>query len=489
MNKAIIINESDNVAVALCNLKKGEAILGITLLQDIPEKHKFSIKDINENESVIKYGYPIGKATESIATGMHVHSHNLKTALSEKDTYSFSGDFPYSTEESNITFMGYLRENGTVGIRNRILIIPTVGCANKAVEEIAKRVVDETGVDKNTVLAITHPFGCSQLGEDAENTAKCISALIKNPNVGGALLVSLGCENNNLDVMAPFIDDCDKNRVRTLNMQEADDEIYEGVQIVKEIYRIIKNDVRTPQPIEKLTIGFKCGGSDAFSGITANPLCGALCDRLTNQGAKVILTEVPEMFGAEKILMGRCVSKPVWEKSVRLIDSFKEYFTRHGQVVYENPSPGNKAGGITTLEEKSLGCITKGGLSPVTDVLGLYEPCKSNGLSLLWGPGNDIVSVTNLACAGANIILFTTGRGTPLGAPVPTMKISTNTELATKKSKWIDFDAGFLLHTGDFITATDKLLSKVIAIANGENTLNETNGYEEISIFKDGIIL
>lgn len=489
MEKAIIINELDNVAVALSNLKKGDIILGIELIEDIPEKHKFSLKNIYSNDNVIKYGYPIGTATKDIFAGEHVHSHNLKTALSENASYTYNGEYPYTAEDCDITFNGYLRDDGSVGIRNRILIIPTVGCANQAVLEIGKKSQEQLNICDNTILTLTHPYGCSQLGDDAENTAKCICSLIKNSNVGGALLVSLGCENNNLDYMREFLGDYNKDRIRTLNMQESEDEISDGVKLIGEIYEITQKDTRTPQPISKLTIGMKCGGSDSLSGITANPLCGKLCDKLTKTGAKVILTEVPEMFGAEQILMNRCINKNVYNKSVELINSFKNYFVSHGQVVYENPSPGNKAGGITTLEEKSLGCITKGGFSPVTDVLDMYSSCKEKGLSLLWGPGNDIVSITNLSCTGANMILFTTGRGTPLGGPVPTLKISTNTELAKKKTSWIDFDAGTLLNTKEYTEETEKLFNFILDIANGKDTLNEKNGYEEIAIFKDGITL
>lgn len=487
MEKYIYINEKDNVAVALADLKTGEEYMGVTLTTDIPEKHKFALTDIKEGEYVVKYGFPIGVAKENIKKGSHIHSHNLKTALTEHTEYSFKGDTEYRKVDTNITFNGYLRHDGRVGIRNRLLVIPTVGCANMAVKNIAETAKKELGIDG--IQYFNHPYGCSQLGDDAEYTAKCISALCNHPNVGGALLVSLGCENNNLQYMEKYMRACDKTRIRTLNMQECEDEISSGVKIVEEIYNIIKNDKRTQQPVSKLTLGFKCGGSDGFSGITANPLCGTLCDKLTENGAKMILTEVPEMFGAETRLLDRAENREVFNKGVNLINGFKDYFTAHGQTVYENPSPGNKAGGITTLEEKSLGCITKGGFSTVTDVLDLYEPCKKEGLSLLWGPGNDIVSTTNLASSGAVMILFTTGRGTPLGAPVPTVKISTNTELSVKKKNWIDFNAGTLLDGESFEDATDRLLNYILKVANGEKTLNEQNGIEEIAVFKDGITL
>lgn len=488
MDKAIIINQNDNVGVALCELNTGDVFDSVELICNIPEKHKFALCDIPEGDNVIKYGYPIGKATCDIKKGEHIHTHNLKTALKKSEEYAFKGNNEYAPVKSDVTFMGYLRENGKVGIRNRIFIIPTVGCANNGAKRIAEQANKILNID-NQVLALTHPYGCSQLGDDAENTAKCISALCKHPNAGGALLLSLGCENNNLDVMRPYLGEYDNQRIRLLNMQECDDEIAEGVEIIRSIYNIIKEDKRTLQPISKLTIGFKCGGSDGFSGITANPLCGKICDKLTHWGARTILTEVPEMFGAETILMDRAVDENIFLKTVDMINGFKNYFIRHNQAVYENPSPGNKDGGITTLEEKSLGCVTKGGTSPVTDVPGLYEPCKKSGVSLLWGPGNDIVSTTNLACADAVMILFTTGRGNPLGAPVPTLKISTNTPLSEKKKAWIDFDAGIILKNGSFEKTTEELFDTVLDVANGKKTLNELNNYEEIAIFKDGVTL
>lgn len=488
MDKAIIINPRDNVGVALCELNCVDIFCDLPILGNVPEKHKFALNDIAKGEDVIKYGYPIGKATRDIKKGEHIHTHNLKTALTESEEYTFKGNNSYAPRETDLTFMGYLRNNGKVGIRNRIFIIPTVGCANNAAKEIAKRANEALNL-KDEVLALTHPYGCSQLGDDAENTAKCLTALCKHPNAGGALLLSLGCENNNLQVMKPYLGEYNTERIKLLNMQECDDEIEEGINIVKSIYDITKEDKRTPQPISKLTIGFKCGGSDGFSGITANPLCGKICDRLTEYGASAILTEVPEMFGAETILMDRAIDEDVWGKTVDMINGFKNYFTRHNQVVYENPSPGNKDGGITTLEEKSLGCVTKGGTAVVTDVLNLYEPCKKSGVSLLWGPGNDIVSTTNLTCADAVMILFTTGRGNPLGAPVPTLKLSTNTPLSLKKKSWIDFDAGILLENGSFKETTNRLLDTILNVANGEKTLNEINNYEEIAIFKDGVTL
>lgn len=487
MKKYIIINEKDNVAVALEDVKKGEQSGNVVAAENIPVGHKIALCNIEKSSKVIKYGTPIGVATENISVGSHIHSHNLKTSLGEKLDYSFKSDYIYNPECDDTVFMGYLRADGRVGVRNSIFILPTVGCAAYACEKIAetaKKLLPDADIH-----TFTHPYGCSQLGDDSIKTAECIAALCKHPNVGGALLVSLGCENNNLEFMAPFLGDYDAGRIKTLNLQLCDDEIAAGVDIVKEIYKVTSADKRTPQPISELCIGFKCGGSDGFSGITANPLCGKLSEHLTKLGAKVILTEVPEMFGAEQYLFKRCVNEDVFNKAVSMINSFKDYFISHNQPVYENPSPGNKDGGITTLEEKSLGCITKGGLSPVTDVIDMYSPCKKAGLTLLNGPGNDIVSVTNLAAAGAVIILFTTGRGTPLGGAVPTIKLSTNTSLAQKKKHWIDYNAGMLLDGKSFDECEQELFSLLIDTANGKKTANENAGCEQIAIFKDGVTL
>ncbi len=456
----MLINKLDNVEV---NIENG---------------HKYAICDIKKGENIIKYGQPIGHATEDIKKGDHVHTHNLKTNLSGKLEYTYTptGEM-VAKKESDLYFMGYVRENGEVGIRNDIWIVNTVGCVNK----IAEKIAEKTGAKH-----FPHPFGCSQLGDDQEITQKILCGMVNHPNAGGVLVLGLGCENNNIDVFKGVLKEWDDNRVKFLNTQDFEDEIAEGVRLVEELKANAEKTKREKVHISKLKVGLKCGGSDGFSGITANPLVGRFCDALTSFGGSCVLTEVPEMFGAEHLLMNRCENKEVFEKTVKLINDFKDYYIRHNQVVYENPSPGNKKGGITTLEEKSLGCVQKGGLSTVVDVLDYGDRLTKNGLSLLNGPGNDIVAVTNLMAAGVNLILFTTGRGTPLGAPVPTVKIATNNDLATRKKNWIDFDASPLLKGED---VTDKLIEYVISVANGEKTKNEENGYEEISIFKDGVTL
>lgn len=450
----VIIHPDDNVKV---NLENG---------------HKYAIKYIKKGEAVIKYGFPIGIAKEDIKVEEHVHTHNLKTALSGEQAYSYTPDKAEQNQETPITISAYKRENGEIGIRNDIWIIPTVGCVNG----IANSLSQKTGA-----FAFPHPYGCSQLGDDLLVTQKILCSLIQHPNAGGVLVLGLGCENNNITELKKILGEFDAERIKFLNCQNTEDEIAEGVKIIAALQKRAEKDKRSKVPISKLKIGLKCGGSDGLSGITANPLVGRITDRIAAMGSTAVLTEVPEMFGAEHILMNRCINENVFQDTVKLINNYKKYFISHNQPVSENPSPGNKAGGITTLEEKSLGCVQKGGKAPVTAVLDYGDVAVKAGLNLLNGSGNDMVAVTNLTAAGCHLILFTTGRGTPLGAPVPTIKISTNTTLSEKKKAWIDFDA----QSGK----TEVLFNLIMDIANGKETKNEQNGYREIAIFKDGVTL
>ena len=456
----MLINKLDNVEV---NLSDG---------------HKYALRDIAKGENIIKYGNPIGHATADIKKGEHVHTHNVKTNLSDKLTYSYEEtvqDFPVA--DSGKTFMGYVRSNGDVGIRNEIWIINTVGCVNKIAEKLAA---------KTGAYAFVHPFGCSQLGDDQSLTQKILRGLVNHPNAAGVLVLGLGCENNNIELFKTVLGEYDSQRVRFMNCQDENDEIAAGVKIIEELKAYANQFKPQPVPVSKLRVGLKCGGSDGYSGITGNPLVGRFSDKLISMGGSCVLTEVPEMFGAEHLLMQRAESRAIFDKTVDLINDFKDYYTRHNQVVYENPSPGNKKGGITTLGEKSLGCVQKGGKAPVVDVLDYGDILSKNGLSLLNGPGNDIVAITNLTAAGAHIILFTTGRGTPLGAPVPTVKVATNHDLAVRKSDWIDFDSSPVL---DGVDLDEDFFNYVVEVASGKQTKNEENGYREISIFKDGVTL
>ncbi len=439
---------------------------------DLDNGHKYAAQHIAAGEQVIKYGFPIGVATHEIAAGDHVHTHNLTTALDEKAYYEYHPEGASVQKTAPDFIYAYLRENGDVGIRNDVWIINTVGCVNHTAQQIA----DQTGA-----YCFPHPYGCSQLGEDHERTKKILCGLIRHPNAGGVLVLGLGCENNGIEGIRETLGKYNTERIRFMNAQDHSDEIGYGVRIVEDLKALAAKDVRVNVPVSSLRIGLKCGGSDGYSGITANPLTGTAADRITAMGGTAVLTEVPEMFGAEQLLMDRCVSEEIFAKTVKLIDSYKKYFVAHGQPVSENPSPGNKAGGITTLEEKSLGCVQKGGHAPVTDVLDYGDIAAMPGLSLLNGPGNDGVAITNLTAAGCQMILFTTGRGTPLGAPVPTVKIATNTALFDRKKNWLDFNA----MGGN----ADALWQMVLETANGRQTKNEINGYREISIYKDGVIL
>ncbi|MBU9711617.1 UxaA family hydrolase [Evansella tamaricis] len=492
----IIVNQLDNVAFALKNFKAGDTIKVahkvITIHEEIVAGHKIAIRTIEKNENVIKYGYPIGKATETIRPGDWVHTHNVKTNLKGTMEYSYTPK-PSSVKrmETDRTFQGYVRENGDVGIRNEIWIINTVGCINKTCEIVAKNATEQYK-DENLdgVYHYPHLFGCSQLGDDLHNTQKILSNLIHHPNAAAILVMGLGCENNYIEEFKKVIGDYDDKRVKFLEIQEAEDEIEEAMNLMEELVTYAKSFERQPVSISKLKVGLKCGGSDGYSGITANPLLGSFSDRLISYGGATILTETPEMFGAEQILMERSKDEATFRKIVDLVNDFKEYFIRHGQNVYENPSPGNKKGGITTLEEKSLGNVQKGGFAQVADVLPYGSRINKAGLNLLQGPGNDLISVTALAASGAHIVLFTTGRGTPFGGPVPTVKISTNSPLFQKKKNWIDFNAGVLVDGKGKEELTDEFFEYIIQMASGEvRTNNEKFGFKEISIFKDGVIL
>ena len=443
--------------------------------------HKYATTYIKKGDNVIKYGSPIGHATEDINVGDHVHSHNVKTNLAGNLEYTYDyKDYGITHVDTDLTFDGYIRKNGDVGIRNEIWIINTVGCVNKTAQILS---------EKTGARYFPHPYGCSQLGDDQNITRKILCGMINHPNAAGVLVLGLGCENSNIGEIKKVLGEYDEERVKFLNCQDVEDEIAEGVSIINELKAYADTFKREKVAISKLRLGLKCGGSDGYSGITANPLVGRLCDTLVAFGGSCVLTEVPEMFGAEHLLMERCVSREIFDKTVSLINNFKDYFTRHNQVIYENPSPGNKAGGITTLEEKSLGCVQKGGLSPVVDVLDYGDLLTKNGLSLLNGPGNDIVAVANLMACGVHMVLFTTGRGTPLGAPVPTVKISTNRALYEKKSNWIDFNASPILEGVSTDALANEFLDYIIEVASGKETRNEENGYREIAIFKDGVTL
>lgn len=517
---AIRINSADIVAVALQPLAKGTAITleasgnapetTVTVTEDITAGHKFAIRDIKKGEPIIKYGYPIGVATEDISAGSHVHTHNIHTLLSEKFEYTYNEanakaayeKWYKETEElrKNVPSVNvYKRPDGKIGIRNEIWIVPLVGCVNKISERLAnwanakffngEEPKPNTAGGLEGVFAWTHPYGCSQMGGDKETTARILSNLVHHPNAGAVLVVSLGCEENNIPYFKEFLGEYDENRVKFMTTQQTEDELSAGKELITELAEYAGKFKREAVPLSEVVLGMKCGGSDGMSGITANALIGRVCDAMTGMGGKVMLTEVPEMFGAEQMLMNRCVDKNRFDATVNLINGFKDYYARHNQVCYENPSPGNKAGGITTLEDKSLGCVQKGGKAPVTGVLKYGERLTEKGLTLLEGPGNDIVSTTDMTSAGANIILFSTGRGTPLGAPVPTVKIATNHPLAEKKADWIDFDAARLLdEPSDKVR--DSLLELICDVCSGKKqTRNEINGYREIAIFKDGVTL
>ena len=496
MTSVLKINPADNVVVAIQPQSAGAVITvdgkKITVLEDVPAGHKIAIQDLAEGENVIKYGFPIGHAREAKKAGSWMNENNIKTNLAGLLSYEYhpkevSLDIP----DEKRTFLGYRRKNGQVGIRNEVWIIPTVGCVNGIVQKLCERLRQETkceGVDG--IFAFPHNYGCSQLGDDHENTKKILRDMVLHPNAGAILVVGLGCENNQPDVFEKFCGNYDKERVRFLVSQKVQgDEVEVGMEMLRELYETARKDKRVAVPMSELRVGLKCGGSDGFSGITANPLLGMFSDWLVAQGGTTVLTEVPEMFGAETILMDRCADKGLFDKTVSLINDFKDYFLSHGEPVGENPSPGNKAGGISTLEDKALGCTQKCGKSLVRGVMAYGERLETKGLNLLSAPGNDLVASTALASCGCHLVLFTTGRGTPFGTYVPTMKISTNSTLYNNKPAWIDFNAGVIAEGEDMQETCHRFTDFIVDVASGRQTNNERNGYHEIAIFKNGVTL
>lgn len=495
MSKYLKINPNDNVAVAIERLEQGEVVTAdgknIIIVNSIETGHKFALVEISEEENIVKYGYPIGHALKAIQAGEHVHTHNLKTNLHDNLQYSYAPVNPkLEIAKSELTVQGYLRFDGNMGIRNELWIVPTVGCVNGQAQAIINRVKNELDVSHiDDIRVYTHNYGCSQLGDDHTNTQKALAALARHPNAGGVLVMSLGCENNQQADFKKAMGNWDPERTRFLISQDVEDEIEVGFEMMSELVERMRLDKREPLPLSKLKVGLKCGGSDGFSGITANPLVGQFSDWLIAQGGTTILTEVPEMFGAETILMNRAKNEKVFNDTVSLINNFKNYFRKFDQPIYENPSPGNKAGGISTLEDKSLGCTQKGGNSEVVAVLDYGEPATEPGLNLLNAPGNDLVAASALAMSGCQLVLFTTGRGTPFGSFVPTMKISTNSRLFNFKKNWIDFNAGKLLEGNSMQVVLDEFVQFIVETSNGKHLKHELTGFKELAIFKSGVTL
>ena len=488
------IHPRDNVAVALEALGAGETVRAgereITLAEPIPRGHKFALCPLKTGDAVIKYGCVIGYASQPVIPGGWVHSHNLKTGLSGQLEYTYTPKFkPLPPANRVDTFSGYLREDGRAATRNEIWIIPTVGCVCDCAASLATRNQDLVTGSIDGLYAFSHPYGCSQTNADHARTRKLLCSLARHPNAGAVLVVGLGCENLTHEQFLRELGPYDPNRIMFLTCQEVEDEMAAGRALLEKLAAFAARYQRQSVPVSKLVVGLKCGGSDGLSGITANPTVGAFSDQLIREGGSTILTEVPEMFGAEQMLMDRCVTKEVFDRTVAMVNGFKEYFLRHGEAVSDNPSPGNREGGITTLEDKSCGCIQKGGTAPVVDVLDYGDGVRTNGLNLLYGPGNDLVSSTALAASGAHMVIFTTGRGTPFGCPVPTVKVSSNAELPQRKKNWIDFDASVVLRGASLREAGEELYRKVLSVAGGEQTSTERAGFRQIAIFKDGVTL
>ena len=509
LKKFMRIHPADSVAVALVPLAAGDVLdvdgTRIVLLEDIPQGHKFALVALPAGARVVKYGSPIGILTDPVVPGAWVHVHNLKSGLGEILSYSYrnvSGFREGSDTEwgkvleedsakvsGGFCFQGYRRDDGKVGIRNEIWILPTVGCVSHVAKALERDGQALVGGSLEAVCAFSHPYGCSQMGDDQEFTRRILADLVCHPNAGGVLVLGLGCENSSVEVLKEYIGPYDERRVKFLVCQEAEDELAEGRRLLEELAAYVSGFHREAVDCRELVVGLKCGGSDGLSGITANPTVGVFSDLLTAAGGTTILTEVPEMFGAETLLMDRCENEELFHKTVALINDFKQYFTSHHQTIYENPSPGNKLGGISTLEDKALGCTQKSGTSPVRGVLAYGERVTARGLYLLSAPGNDLVSSTALAAAGAHLILFTTGRGTPFAAPVPTVKLSSNSQLFQKKKLWMDFDCGVLTSGGSPEQLGRRLFDFVLSVASGAQVKAEKAGYHDMAIFKQGVTL
>jgi len=486
----IRIHPKDNVVVALRTIEEGTEFEGVTAQTEIPQGHKMALRPLENGAQVVKYGFSIGHATAAITPGQWVHTHNMATNLSGEMEYTYEPDIQPVASIPAKTFQGYRRGDGKVGVRNEIWIIPTVGCVNDVAKALVKENQDLVNGSVDGLYAFTHPFGCSQTGEDHAQTRKMLASLVRHPNAGAVLVLSLGCENLTKEQFLAELGDFDPNRVKFLTCQQTDDEMRDGRALLQACADFAKQFKREEIPASELVIGMKCGGSDGLSGITANPVVGRFSDMLVAQGGSTVLTEVPEMFGAEGFLMNRCINEAVFNKAVDMINGFKAYFIRHNEVVYDNPSPGNKQGGITTLEDKSCGCVQKGGTAPIMDVIGYGDAVTTKGLNMLYGPGNDLVSATALTAAGAHIIQFTSSRGTPFGAPAPHTKLSTNTPLATKKANWIDFNAGLVADgIKTLVESAQDLMDMVLEVASGKQTRAEERDFREISIFKDGVVL
>lgn len=483
------INPLDNVAVALEPLSAGTMIDSMLLTEDIPQGHKFALKNIPFQAPVIKYGNPIGIAASDIQAGSWIHTHNIKTGLGDLLSYTYEKNVTEPAATEPYFFQGYRRLDGKVGIRNEIWIIPTVGCVNNVATAIERKAQIYLTDHIDAIAAFPHPYGCSQMGDDQDNTRKILADLINHPNAAGVLVLGLGCENSNIDELKKYIGPYDEKRVKFLVSQESEDEITDSLALIEELTAYADQFKREPINCSELIIGMKCGGSDGLSGITANPAVGRFSDLLISKGGTTILTEVPEMFGAETTLMNRCETEELFEKTVNLINDFKKYFQNHNQTIYENPSPGNKKGGISTLEDKSLGCTQKSGSAPVKGVLAYGEPVHTKGLNLLSAPGNDLVASTALAASGAHMVLFTTGRGTPFASPVPTVKISTNSQLYSHKKNWIDFDCGSLVNSATPEELDQEFFHYLMDVASGKKVKSEEAGFHDMAIFKQGVTL
>lgn len=484
MNTLLRLHPKDNVALALRPLPSGArvSVEGISLFtrDPIPYGHKVALVSIPKGGRIIKYGYPIGRAVRSISPGEHVHVHNTESGRAHGDTAR-----PVIREESSLiprfpqdTFLGFRRQDGRVGVRNHVLVMASVHCVNGGVERIGREVPG--------VVALPHIYGCSQLGEDLAQTRRVLEGYVSHPNVGATLIVGLGCEALPTRELVDGLRDRGY-RVELLLLQEIGGSraaVRKGKELAAELLGEVGKLRPEPVPLSELVVGVECGGSDAWSGVTANPAVGAIADALVAHGGTVILSEVTEFIGAEHILAARAISPEVGKAILRAVARREGVAVEMGvDLRGAQPSPGNMEGGLTTIEEKSLGAIVKGGTTPVREFLGYGERPSARGLVVMDTSGNDLESVTGMVAGGAQVVLFTTGRGTPVGNPiVPVIKISSNTPLYERMRDDLDFDAGSILRGEPPTSVAARLAALLLEVAGGRPTQAEVWGHREFAI-------
>jgi len=485
---ALLLRADDDVVVVTRELPAGTSVVTATgtvvVRDDVPRSHKLAVRAVPAGSPVHKYGQSIGLATVDIAAGDHVHVHNLGMDRAER-AYEFGTQrtvlpAPVGPER---TFLGYHRANGRVGTRNYVGVLTSVNCSASTAKMIAEQfrgmALDAFG-HVDGVVALTHQSGCGLVpGSDGANTLlRTLRGYAQHPNFGGVLVLGLGCEMVPVQSLVDGLDLPSDTLVQTLTIQDTGGvraTVRAGVDRIKEMLPVLEARRRAPAPISALVLGLNCGGSDGYSGITANPALGYASDRIVAAGGTSILGETPEVFGAEHLLTRRAVSEPVGRKLLDRIDWWQGYAAAGGGTLDNNPSPGNKAGGLTTILEKSLGAVAKAGQADLAAVYEYAEPVTEHGLVFMDTPGYDPVSVTGIVAGGATVVCFTTGRGSVFGCrPTPSIKLATNTEMYERMSDDMDINCGRIVDgTATLTDVGDEIFERIIAVASGELTASE----------------